>query len=289
MTVLFNRFSPEGRLFPPESVLLKTLSKLNASEIVPLWAEDETIGWIYQYYNDEAERKKMREESSAPRNSRELAVRNQFFTPRYVVEFLTDNTLGRIWYEMTQGQTSLKGTCRYMVRRPDEVFLSESAHTPVGWAFLPVVPSSSSSSFSSKSTLSIPSHDAAPAAIKKSKESDGQECPSYIEQSQIPKLIIEHNIHGIDIDPRAAQIAGLSLWLQAQRAWFHAGVKPADRPRITRSNVVCAEPMPGEKELLREFVEQQFVASERPAFAFLLQKGIRPHDPRRRGRLPPSH
>jgi hypothetical protein len=44
----------------------------------------------------------------APRNSRELAVRNQFFTPRYVVEFLTDNTLGRIWYEMTQGHTALK-------------------------------------------------------------------------------------------------------------------------------------------------------------------------------------
>ena len=60
----------------------------------PLWAEDETIGWIYQYFNRAEERKKMREESAAPRNSRELAVRNQFFTPRYVVEFLTDNTLG---------------------------------------------------------------------------------------------------------------------------------------------------------------------------------------------------
>ena len=36
----------------------------------------------------------MREESVAPRNSREMAVRNQFFTPRYVVEFLMDNTLG---------------------------------------------------------------------------------------------------------------------------------------------------------------------------------------------------
>ena len=87
----------------------------------------------------------------------------------------------------------------------------------------------------------------------------------------VPRLIIEHNIHGIDIDPRCAQIAGLCLWLRAQRAWHQAGVKPADRPRITRSNIVCAEPMPGEKELLREFVEQQFPAGERPAFAFLLE------------------
>ena len=89
---------------------------------------------------------------------------------------------------------------------------------------------------------------------------------------EVPRLIVERNIHGIDIDPRAAQIAGLSLWLRAQRAWHQAGVKPADRPRITRSNLVCAEPMPGEKELLREFVEQQFPAGERPAFAFLLEK-----------------
>jgi hypothetical protein len=66
------------------------------------------------------ERKKMREESQAPRNSRELAVRNQFFTPRYVVQFLTDNTLGRIWYEMRGGKTALADRCEYMVRKPDE-------------------------------------------------------------------------------------------------------------------------------------------------------------------------
>src|SRR2546430_2185455 len=72
----------------------------------------------------------MREESSAPRNSRELAVRNQFFTPRYVVQFLTDNTLGRLWYEMTCGETALAGTCCYLVRRPTEVFLKEGEHPP---------------------------------------------------------------------------------------------------------------------------------------------------------------
>ena len=37
----------------------------------------------------------MREASQAPRDSRELAVRNQFFTPRYVVDFLVQNSLGR--------------------------------------------------------------------------------------------------------------------------------------------------------------------------------------------------
>ena len=128
--VLFDRRSSQGLLFPGENTLLALLDLLNGPELEPLWQEDETIGWIYQYYNDPAERKKMREESSAPRNSRELAVRNQFFTPRYVVEFLTDNTLGRIWYEMTRGETRLAEQCRYLVRRPTEIFLNPEETAP---------------------------------------------------------------------------------------------------------------------------------------------------------------
>ena len=120
--VLFDRFA-QGLLFPREPPCCSCSTCSTHADLEPLWAEDETIGWIYQYFNDQAERKKMRDESAAPRNSRELAVRNQFFTPRYVVEFLTDNTLGRIWYEMTQGQTRLKEQCRYLVRRPTEIFL----------------------------------------------------------------------------------------------------------------------------------------------------------------------
>ena len=58
----------------------------------------------------------MRDESQAPRNSRELAVRNQFFTPRYVVQFLTDNTLGRLWLEMHGDKTCLTTLCEYLVQ-----------------------------------------------------------------------------------------------------------------------------------------------------------------------------
>ena len=88
----------------------------------------------------------------------------------------------------------------------------------------------------------------------------------------VPRLIIEHNLHGIDIDPRCAQIAGLALWLRAQKAWQRLGLrKPAERPAIKRSNIVCAEPMPGEKELLREFVEREFPAEQHGIFLRLLE------------------
>jgi hypothetical protein len=49
------------------------------------------------------------------------------------------------------------------------------------------------------------------------------------------------------------QIAGLSLWLRAQRSWQAQGVKAQDRPPIRRSHIVCAEPMPGETQMLEEF------------------------------------
>jgi hypothetical protein len=82
---------------------------------------------------------------------------------------------------------------------------------------------------------------------------------SYVSQEaflqDVPRLIIEHNIHGIDIDPRAVQIAGLSLWLRAQKSWQGQGLKAKQRPQIQKSNVICAEPMPGEVALLHEFLE----------------------------------
>ena len=71
LPVLFDRFSPQGRLFPREAVLLKLLELINDAEVDSLWTEDETIGWIYQYFNSKEERRAMRDASQAPRNSRE--------------------------------------------------------------------------------------------------------------------------------------------------------------------------------------------------------------------------
>lgn len=50
----------------------------------------------------------------------DAASGNQFFTPRYVVEFLVDNTLGRLWFNWTGGQTGLRDRCQYLLVKPDE-------------------------------------------------------------------------------------------------------------------------------------------------------------------------
>ena len=112
---LFAPDDPANRLFPKHAVLDQVLALINAPELAAVWAEDETIGWVYQYFTPKELRDQARKDSAAPRNAYELAFRNQFFTPRYVVEFLVDNTLGRMWYEMLDGATELCERCRYLI------------------------------------------------------------------------------------------------------------------------------------------------------------------------------
>jgi len=393
---LFDRYSPQGRLFPREAALLQVLNLINDAEIAPLWSEDETIGWIYQYFNSKEERKAMRDASQAPRNSRELAVRNQFFTPRYVVEFLVDNTLGRLWYGATRGQTALRDRCQYLLCTPEDVFLrgfdaedqlpgSVAALVLAGlWDDLPAFDTSedgiqamiefahcvntydrfhddswgdyfqrleqalqqqrvdalttqelwdgiflicradrhggNGSVYSERWFVAacaevlarlkgkVPQHK--PTLIRHQRLRDPrtlklldpacgsmhfglyafdlfaeiyreawaweqQNGPGSLDVAtqpqaalkplnqtyedetaflrDVPRLIIEHNIYGVDIDPRAAQIASLALWLRAQRAWHDAGVKAKDRPLIGRGHVVAAVAPPAERELRRQF------------------------------------
>lgn len=66
--------------------------------------------------------------------------------------------------------------------------------------------------------------------------------------------MLAHNLHGVDIDPRCAQIAQLALWMRAQRAYRDFGIGRAERPPIRRSNIVVAEPLVADDEIVREFV-----------------------------------
>ncbi|MGB6686543.1 MAG: DNA methyltransferase [Terracidiphilus sp.] len=391
--VLFNPNDPANRLYPRRKILDEVLDLLNGGGIKPeeadlkeawpkIWSQDETIGWVYQYFTPKELRDQARKESSAPRNSYELGFRNQFFTPRYVVEFLTDNTLGRIWYEMRKGETSLVQNCRNLIRRTHVVFLSEGQRPPE-----PFVSGEWQEAMDTKEMWTCPPGDEKDLGTiwhyaltvdgyEFSKEHCGRECGDlanerlqdyketkkwkgsfqelrcclFFEQRRwrhfgydpegedlaaifalfgaicerwnlelefiqhrskkdprdlkvldpacgsghfllycfdllctiyeeaysdadfgpvlkqdyetlehlrrdVPRLILAHNLHGIDIDQRASQIAALALWLRCQRAYQEIGQK-GDRSKITRSNLVCAEPMPGEDRLLAGFIVQ---------------------------------
>lgn len=269
LPALFDRYAANGLLFPRETALRALLDELTHFEIEQLWAEDETIGWIYQYFNSKEERKAMRDASQAPRNSRELAVRNQFFTPRYVVEFLVDNTLGRLWFNAIGGQTELRVRCQYLLVRPDEQPQAAiKLRDPRTLKLLD--PACGSMHFGlyafdlfaeiyreawtweqqhGPGSLDVSTQ---PQAALKPLSQTYEDEAAFLRD--VPRMILEHNIYGVDIDPRAAQIATLALWLRAQRAWHDASVKAKDRPRIGQGHVVAAVAPPAESELRQQFV-----------------------------------
>lgn len=268
--VLFDRRDPASALWPKRATFETLLDILNAPELASVWFEDETIGWVYQYFNTTDERRKMRDESQAPRNSRELAIRNQFFTPRYVVEFLVDNTLGRLWFNWTGAQTSLRDRCQYLLAKPDE------KHEPAGSLRDPrtiklLDPACGSMHFGlyAFDLFYVIYREAwdweqthGPGSLDKVTGGHAGLKPlteTYVDLDaflrDVPRLIIENNIYGVDIDPRAAQIASLALWLRAQRAWHEGNVRAQDRPRILHGHIVAAVPPPAELDLRKSFME----------------------------------
>lgn len=266
LPALFDRYAPLGRLFPRETVLGQLLALINDDELKPLWAQDETIGWVYQYFNSSEERRAMRKASSAPRNSRELAVRNQFFTPRYVVEFLVDNTLARLWFNMTGGQTALRQRCQYLLVKPDES--PKAAAQLRDPRTLKLLDPACGSMHFGLYAFDLFEHiyqeawawelQHGPDALDR--QGQGALKPlteTYADEAaflrDVPRLIIQHNLYGVEIDPRAAQIASLALWLRAQRAWHDASVPTKDRPAVGRGHVIAATAPPAEKELRQQF------------------------------------
>ncbi len=261
--VLFNRLDPATLLWPRRQAFTALLELLNDPELAAVWQEDETIGWVYQYFNGEDERRQMRAESQAPRNSRELAVRNQFFTPRYVVQFLTDNSLGQLWVEMRQGATRL-AELDYLVK--DSERLPRPAKDPRDLRVLdPACGSGHFLLYCFDLLAGDPSRGLAGIyleAWRAEEQPPSQATGNSLRHDYpteeallkaVPELILRHNLHGVDIDPRAAQIAALALWMRAQRGFQEAGIPAADRPPIRRTNVVTAEPMPGDQLLVHEF------------------------------------
>lgn len=249
LPAVFNRFSPYALLFPSDATMQKLLGMINASQM-NLWQEDETIGWIYQYYNSREEITEMREASGAPRNSREMAIRNQFFTPRYIVQFLIDNSLGRIWYEMTEGKTKLTMLCQYLVTNANDIPIRKIKDPRELYLLDPACGSMHFGLYAYDLFEHIYQEcwDDHPGLLTDLRNTLTRE--QFL--AQIPGFIIRYNIYGVDIDPRALQIAGMSLWLRAHKTFENLKIPVNQRPRITKSNLVLAESMPGNISVLNE-------------------------------------
>jgi hypothetical protein len=198
--LLFDPDSEFGQLFPLAATLTALIDGLNDPDIpADTWGDDEVLGWVYQYYNAE-EKDTVYDKLAAKgkiEHPEELAAATCLYTERYMVDFLLQNTLGALWRQMHPDTRLLEGW-PYFVKRPNGEMDSEALPTRVRDITL-LDPACGSGHFLARAF----------DVFAKLYEEEGLESPDDVAQ-----LILERNLHGIDIDLRAIQISALRLFLK---------------------------------------------------------------------------
>lgn len=262
-------FGPAGiaDLVPiPARSLRLVIEALDQPELESCWHDDMTLGWVYQYWNDP-----QREALDAKLNAggkvapHEIASKTQMFTERYMVDWLLQNTLGPMWLAMCRRhgwvpEVEARGVLRQLdERRADwrakreagEVELTElmplyhalerrwayyvpqpipddaAAQAPESWRDVKILdPAVGSGHFL------VVAMDLLVALYREEARHRGVEHEDEWQHLAIVECILSHNLHGIDLDPRAVQMAAAALWLKAQQ------IQPGARPE--RLNLVAS-------------------------------------------------
>lgn len=208
---LFEQINDYAELLLPDdltsefSIVYDVVEGMNTEDC----AEVEIIGWLYQFYISE----KKDEISGSKGNvqKEDIPAATQLFTPRWIVEYMVQNTLGKLWL-MNNPSSNLRDHMEYFIESP----LKESDD------YL-VVERVEDIDFLDQACGS--GHILVYAFELFSKIYEEQGYTS----SEIPKLIIEKNLTGFEIDDRAAQLAGFALMMKARqyhRRVFSKDIKP---------------------------------------------------------------
>jgi len=166
------------------------------------WESDEALGWVYQYFGEE-EREDIDErvdEENYKIAGTDIATKTQLFTPRYIVEWMVDNSLGRLWLEMQDGRTNIddEDNCFYLA--PLEDSLTDRETKPV--EDITVLDPACGSGHMLFYAFDV---------LYQMYLEEGE-----VPEKYIPREILRNNLYGVDIDSGAAQIAALSLYLKAK-------------------------------------------------------------------------
>jgi hypothetical protein len=228
VSVLFDATNLPSRLFPRPLVLKQIVNDMNSPDLLEAWkpGNEETIGWVYQSFNAEDKESVFQGLSKGKKiTADQIPPATQIFTPRWVVRFLVENSLGRLWIEMHPDSKLIK-SLSYFVPTKEH---NERRMKPVkDITFLD--PACGSMHFG------LIAFDLLEQMYSEEIENKGNpgwpEMPSVEDRTDIPAAIIRNNLFGIDIDLRAVQLSAMTLFLRAKT------VNPACQ--FTDRNIACA-------------------------------------------------
>jgi len=164
-----------------------------------IWHSDDVLGWMYESYNNT--KKKAFKESKDKVEFDKVSLQSQVYTPRWVVQFLVENSLGKMYLEMYPNSEIKQ---RYKIANAPET----QTRTPKPLHEVRIIdPACGSGNFLLY-------------AFDFYYELYLDQIENYAadyDEKDIPKLIIENNLHGIDLDDRAIQLAQLGLYIKARK------------------------------------------------------------------------
>lgn len=219
---MFETIEDYTEILFPEGILSKDsfLRKMTDTSEIPEsdWEQVEIIGWLYQYYISEKKDQVFADLKKNIKISKEnIPAATQLFTPNWIVRYMVENSLGRIWLE-SYPDSPLKSEWKYYLdeaEQEEEVKkkLEEIRYknvNPEEVTFLdPCCGSGHILVYAFDVFYSM-----------------------YLEKGyiphEIPKLILEKNLFGLDIDDRAAQLAAFSVMMKAReksRRVFNQDIK----------------------------------------------------------------
>ncbi|HRQ05363.1 MAG TPA: BREX-1 system adenine-specific DNA-methyltransferase PglX, partial [Nitrosomonas halophila] len=260
MPFLFQRIDDYTELLMPDDLLSgNAILAYTREAMTPDACEDvEVIGWLYQFYisekKDEVFDGLKKNKKIMPEN---IPAATQLFTPHWIVKYLVENSLGRLWM-LNRPNSLLKERMEYYIE-PQEDLTTEHTENTEGEKQDNKNSVSSVYSVVEKDFLVVNS----PEDIKICDPACGSghmltyafdllyalyEEEGY-DPAEIPEKILTNNLYGIEIDERAGELAAFALTMKArakQRRFFNKRVKP---------NICVLENIRFEEGELKEYID----------------------------------
>lgn len=167
----------------------------------------QVLGWMYQYYNSEV--KDAFFASKAKETPDTIGPASQLFTPDWIVRYMVQNSLGRLWM-LNNPASPLRAEMEYYIE-PDaehEDFIEINSPEDI--------------------SLCDPACGSGHILVYAFELLAKMYLERGYREREIPELVLSKNLHGMEIDPRAAQIAQLALSMCARdmdRRFFGRGVQ----------------------------------------------------------------
>ena len=217
MPFMFERVdSTQGKvdelLMPADLLAEGSVLRQAVATMTPDDCEDvEIIGWLYQFYIAERKTEVMNGFSKSKKaGADEIPAATQLFTPDWIVRYLVQNTVGRLWMQNHPDSQLYRNWEYYIQPEPEQNDQSEFLHID-GPEELTVCDPACGSGHMLTYAFEL---------LYGIYEEQGYS------PSEIPGLILANNLYGMEIDERAANLAAFALTMKARakaRRFFRDG------------------------------------------------------------------